>query len=493
LPVAGVGVSATDARTADGAGAPTSPMSPPPMSTVTDDRGAYRLFGLMPGEYLVAASPSPGNDGGMGARSAAELDATLATLNQRQMGVTTTGAVAQAAAPIPLAPSVSYAPIYFPGTAWYSEAVRVKVAPGEEREDVSFEVGHVRVASVTGAVAGDVPNLAAVELSLIFGGPRPGGLISTGGVTSTPPNARGEFSFGNMPPGQYRIVARARRGATDAAKVDPGTRSFTSSGGGPAIPGAGPPSPNVDHLFAVADLEVRGVDISGVGLQLQPGGTLSGKVVFDADKAPVPADLSSIRVQLSMPGGSYTAMTGGTRVGNALSQVNPVVPGLDGTFQFIGIGPGPYVLACQLPPNLASVWKLRSAMADGRELLDGLIDGPSVQMTGVTLTLSDRRTELSGMLQSASGQATADYYVIAFAADRAQWRPGSRRSLSARPGTDGRFTFADLPAGEYFLAALIDLDPAEWQTPAFLEQVAPAAIRIVVGEGERKVQDLRIR
>jgi hypothetical protein len=52
---------------------------------------------------------------------------------------------------------------------------------------------------------------------------------------------------------------------------------------------------------------------------------------------------------------------------------------------------------------------------------------------------------------------------------------------------------ADPPAGEYYLAALADLDPIEWQTPEFLEQITAAAVRVRIGEGERKVQDLQIR
>jgi hypothetical protein len=194
-----------------------------------------------------------------------------------------------------------------------------------------------------------------------------------------------------------------------------------------------------------------------------------------------------------MPGGTYTSMSGTTRVGNALSSLQPVMLGPDGTFKIIGIGPSQYALTCQLPADVAKFWKLRSAIVDGRDLLDSLVEGPSINLTGVTVTLSDKTTELTGTLQSASGQATADYYLIAFSTDRSQWRAGSRRSLSARPGTDGRFTFADLPGGEYFVAALTDLDPLEWQTPAFLEQVAPVATRVTVAEGERKVQDLRIR
>ena len=498
LPVAGVPVSVVDARTVPASASLMLPgitvVSTAP-STVTDDRGGYRLFGLMPGEYFLTARPSPAGEGGIGARSTAELDAVLATLSQRQMGLaaTTSPAGTQPAPPLPMPPSIGYAPIYFPGTAWYSEAATIKVAAGEEREGVNFEVSHVRVATVTGTVSGDVPNLAAVELILTFAGPSASGLIGTGGITSTPPDARGEFKFSNMPPGQYQIIARAKRGATAAAAVSTAVSYTSSGGGGTPLPGAGPPQPNVDQLFAIADVEVRGQDIAGVGLQLQSGGTLSGKIVFDAAKATPPTDLSAMRVQLSTPGGTYTSTSGSTRVGNGFSLVNPVVPGAGGAFQFIGIGPGPYAISCQLPADLASVWKLRSAMANGRELLDDLIEGPAVQMTGVTLTLSDKRTELSGTLQSAAGQPTTDYYVIVFAADRAQWRPGSRRTLSARPDTAGRFKFADLPAGEYFLAALTDLDPAEWQTPAFLAEVMPAAIKVTVAEGEVKVQDLRIR
>jgi hypothetical protein len=67
------------------------------------------------------------------------------------------------------------------------------------------------------------------------------------------------------------------------------------------------------------------------------------------------------------------------------------------------------------------------------------------------------------------------------------------RYLSARPATDGRFTFTDLLAGEYFLAALTDLDPLDWQAPTFLDHVAPAAVKVRVAEGGRTVQDLRIR
>jgi hypothetical protein len=39
---------------------------------------------------------------------------------------------------------------------------------------------------------------------------------------------------------------------------------------------------------------------------------------------------------------------------------------------------------------------------------------------------------------------------------------------------------------------LIDADPRELSEPSFIEQLIPASIRITLGEGERKVQDLKL-
>jgi hypothetical protein len=159
----------------------------------------------------------------------------------------------------------------------------------------------------------------------------------------------------------------------------------------------------------------------------------------------------------------------------------------------MGIGPAAYVLNVMLPTELRQIWRLRSAMVEGRDLLDESIEGPTVRLEGVTVTLTDRRTELSGTLQSASGQPAAEYFIVVFSQDRRHWRAGARRSQSTRPDTNGRFRLTDLPPGEYFLAALTDLDPRELEDPDFLEQAAQAAIKVSVVEGRTTVQDIRIR
>jgi len=61
-----------------------------------------------------------------------------------------------------------------------------------------------------------------------------------------------------------------------------------------------------------------------------------------------------------------------------------------------------------------------------------------------------------------------------------------------RPANDGVFKLTNVLAGEYFLAALSDFEMADVFKPEFLEQVAAVAMKITIGEGEKKVQDLKI-
>ncbi len=167
----------------------------------------------------------------------------------------------------------------------------------------------------------------------------------------------------------------------------------------------------------------------------------------------------------------------------------------DGTFEIRGIGPGRFTFTAGFGSAVdAPAWKLRSATAGDRDLLDDvLVLGPGVDIRNVSVSFSDARTEISGTLQTGAGELTTEYYIVALPADRALWRPKSRRILSVRPATDGRFVFADLPAGEYVIAALSDLDPIDLMDLSFLEQIAPSGVKVTVAEGERKVQDLKIR
>ena len=138
-------------------------------------------------------------------------------------------------------------------------------------------------------------------------------------------------------------------------------------------------------------------------------------------------------------------------------------------------------------------WILKSAMVNGVDTLDFPLDiKPNENLNGAILTFTDKSQELSGTLQDATGQPTSDYTIILFAADNRFWTPLSRRILSTRPGTDGKFTFRNLPAGQYRLTAVTDAEQGEWFDPAYLSQIGAASLAVTIGEGEKKVQDIRL-
>jgi hypothetical protein len=126
-------------------------------------------------------------------------------------------------------------------------------------------------------------------------------------------------------------------------------------------------------------------------------------------------------------------------------------------------------------------------------LLDDAIDiVPGSEIRNITVTFSDAVTEVNGSLLTGAGQVTTEYDIVLMPADRALWHPKSRRILSTRPSTAGRFAFTNVPSGEYILAALDDLDVLDLADPAFLERLAPTGAKVVVREGQKTTQTLRI-
>ena len=456
---------------------------------ITDDRGAYRLFGLLPGEYVVAALPRTTGAGEIGSRSVAEMDAILSALERRigranfqpSSGPTTPVVIPQAPA------SFSYAPTYYPGATQFSGATRLTLTPGDERTGMDFIVAPITTATIEGAVTGAGNSLGSVQLSIQMDGPRLPMTFGSYPVLTERPGVTEQFKYTNVLPGHYTIMARVRPGETPAtAPVVVGVGSGTGRGQAPPTP--------PDMLYAIAELDVAGADITGVTLSLQPAASVSGRVVFDSTTSSPPENLTKIRVTISLPGGTYMSSSGGTVIGNSFNGVPAVSVGKDGRFTASGIAPGSYLLRATLPADLSQNWWLQSAMVADRDLLDFPLEiVAGVDITSAVLTFADRRAGLSGMLQTPDGGPAPEYFVVVFPTDRTYWTPESRRLKSVRPGTDGRFSFTDLPAADYFLAALTDVDPDEWQKPAFLEQVIAGALRIKIAHGEQVTQDIRVR
>jgi hypothetical protein len=205
-------------------------------------------------------------------------------------------------------------------------------------------------------------------------------------------------------------------------------------------------------------------------------------MVFDG-AAPPPQDVSGIQFRL-VPRGAAGNL-GASPPGGQVDQ--------QGNFRFSDVTPDSYrLLPIGSGASRMSGWWRKSAEALGVDLFDAPLDvKPGLGTIALTIRYTDRPTEIGGTLQDATGRPASDYFIVVFSTNRTLWGPQTRRVQATRPDTGGGYT-VHLPAGEYFIAALTDYEPGDSNDPAFLEQLIPGAIKIMVADGEKKRQDFKI-
>lgn len=445
-----------------------TPTYAPAGTAVTDDRGEYRVFGLMPGTYVVTAVPRTAGAGDMAVRTEREVDALLRSLERRGSGGATAARPGASETPAPLdatPPRVSsFAPFYYPGTPVSSEAGRITVMAGEVRGGLDFTAGLAATASVAGVVtSADGRPAANVQLTMLSNGPSLPLIFSVNATGIMRTAADGSFAFASVTPGSYRITARSSPPSSSAPR-SPG-----------AVPGSGLPIE-----VAVADVTVNGEDITGLAMTLQAGLRLSGKVIFEGTSK-IPVNLDQLRVVLQ----PFPVPARG-------SGAAPTPLKADGTFAVQNLLPGSYTVELTTPKAVNETWWVRSAMVRGQDVLDVPLElaagaGPSE----LVFTLSDRRPSLSGVVRADAAAGVSESVVIAFSTDPAHWRAHTRRVRAVRPDTSGRYEITDVAPGEYFVVAVREAAPDAWHDAAFLEQLVARAVRTTVGDGERKTADLR--
>ena len=155
---------------------------------ITDDTGAYRVYGLVPGDYVVSArSPSP-------------FDSDVRMIDQ--MGEKLVFSIDRLEArPIPSGLR-QRASTYFPGTSDIGAAERIAIGAGDERAGVDFALVESPMLRIAGTVinsSGDRPT-GATMVTLNSNSPD----MSATFAMSTP-SADGGFDFREVPPGSYNL------------------------------------------------------------------------------------------------------------------------------------------------------------------------------------------------------------------------------------------------------------------------------------------------
>ncbi len=420
----------------------------------TDDKGQYRVWGLMPGDYYVNAvtriadlggrggapgggpggrgGPGPGIGGAIAGIVGGALGGNVATLF---------GAAGDDQ------DRVAYAPTYYPGVGSVNEALPVTLGLSKEALDIDFNLQLVRTSRVSGHVTNpDGTPTTSGNVNLTPEGGAAAGRGPIGANYGSRIEWNGNFSMGNVPPGRYML--RARGNDTEVPQ------------------------------YATQPLTVSGGELSDIPVVLMPGASLSGSVTFLPSQLPVPGDLTQVRITAPATDEFGIGPNPNARVDK------------EGHFTLDGVPAGAHLIR---PNGGLRGWALKSVTVDGREVTDTPIDLRSGQkVANVSVTFTDKLGEVNGTVTDQQGTPSTDYTVLVFPTDPSLWRPQSRHIMTARPDQTGKFRIRGLPAAEYYVVTVDPVEQGEWFEPAFLDQHRPAALRVTLGDGEVKMQDLKV-
>ena len=419
----------------------------------TDDRGEYRLYGLVAGEYVVAVLPTVTvGDLGTTTHETASLAAVLA---RHTPAADRLRAFLAAPPASPTSRPVGYAPVFYPGTALPAEATAILLKAGEERGAVNVQlqlVGQSRLEGVVmtpdGVTHGTI--VCLVDTS------RPGR-----GTFSVPASvyAAGRFAFTQVFPGTYTLVARQQT----------------------PIPGQDPSVAN-ELRWGRTPVEVAGRDVLDLAVTLELGVTVSGHLGVASDGSGSEPSMPPA-VQIALQTDEPTSRSG-------VGPPQLASPNRDGAFVLTNAFPQG---KCWLEIRQAADITMRSAKAAGHVVADApMIVRSGKEITDLSVTLSARATEARGTLEDRAGRPVAGNTIVIFPTESAYWTPHSRRIQAVRTGTAGTYVVAGLPAGRYRLAAVLDVEPGLWFDRSFLDSLVPASLLVTLGDGEHTEANLRI-
>lgn len=189
-------------------------------TATTDDRGEFRIYGLMPGEYVVQGS------------------------------VRSTNVLFAGPPPNPNDFADGYPPTFYPGTPSAAAAQRISLGIGEEI-NVQFSLTSARLARITGTVR-DSEGRAAYPAEVIMQPRAPMDIASVSSINYSMTGADGSFAFANVAPGEYLVHVRPMPTGREAAG-EAGTVPVT----------------------------ITGSDIANVRITTSRGAVVSGRVIWE--------------------------------------------------------------------------------------------------------------------------------------------------------------------------------------------------------------------
>jgi len=282
------------------------------MTVLTDAHGVYRFYGLVSGEYWVAATPKYVGAQGIRPLSVRDVDQQLMAI---QTGVNSRSSSASSGpGTYALLPSVY--------SAGGPTPLPVAVAQGAVRQGIDLTIGPTPIGSIAGVIT-NLDSDSEVTVAIRGSGPTLPERLRSGldDSFSNMPSVLtgGSFRFRRVGHGRHSIIALAGKIGQD--------RMVT------------PVSVN----WAAIDVDVYG-DVAGINLALQPALRVSGRIVTEGDESRGGVG-PGVRLVLQPVAVPFSALAPAfVRVLNPVAQI-----GADGLFDITGVVPGRYILSLSNP------------------------------------------------------------------------------------------------------------------------------------------------
>jgi len=411
-------------------------------STVTDDLGAYRLYGLPPGAYVMSAETNTNSVGIIPVGASRTPPVPGVVVFQSASGPMTTD-------PDPANQNRRRDPgllVFYPNASDSRLAKTIDIRPGDDIAGINVTLNAVKSTpvAVTWDIAGtSTPSSSIIDLVVSS--------VSVGGEVRNrfgiPPGLSGPPVL-SLPPGSYLALAM-ERGNTP----EPSTVGFTG-------------------------FDLGRETATRINIGMIPTRKITGHIVGDGPQNALnPADVSGVRIGFRR-NPSLPLLTG-----------PPVVtPGGDGTFSANGFTDGDWELSVTgfpVSPRNAYVKSFRAANAEmvgNRIHIAGQPDGP----IELEIEIGSNGGQLSGTAINSKGEPLSNVTVLLVpdAADR--------RDLYRTIVTDaaGHYQFGNLSPGSYQMFSWEDVEPDAWYNPAFMATLQDVGKKIHINEGSHESVDI---
>jgi hypothetical protein len=402
----------------DGSGSVRATSSP--ITPTTDDTGAFRVWGLAPGDYLVGARPN-------------RFVADASDAEARREG---------------------YASTYYPGTANLSTARAVRVEPGKDTAGVSFGLVTVPLSTLRGTVLlpPETPGRGVTVGVGLLAPQRLDAYVTRG----TRVRDDGGFELTRLAPGTYQVTARS---------FQPGGLEYWGSA---TVQVTGTDLDGVSIPLRAGAI-VRGRVVTEAG---EPVGVpVMVSLTTDGDRAPTP-----------QPPRIYS--DGSFRLEGAFGthQVRAVearmIPGAEAP----GINVRALQEVTPATPALTTWW-VKSIVLDGRDVTDEPIDFDQGGIN-LLITMTNRASSVRGTVAWNGAPGRRRPAVVVFVDDDTRWTRPSRLVGASEVDEAGRYDVRGLPPGARYLAVAVEgAARAVLARPEMLAVLRASATPLRIDEG----------